>query len=445
MILQLSDGTTTCNLIWHSSANRKYSLARDSWAPKIARLRKSTLGGSGPYMDEVESFQVHVLGETEVEVLTNLYSLVSLLDQAERFWRLGQNVSPVVLQWAPDGAARPYSCLVLGRTPDDETNAAANLPISFNRDMNMRMIEAVNVAFLRRGLLLDPTTESATSGTSANPTVLSATLATNAPVSSPTKFQMAWSATLGANTNCTLLYASGASPTSRLQLYEVESGIPSATSASVADAANKARGGNVMRWTPGTTAQETISIVTLSGFDSTARRIGVWAAVRPNVTTTTFQLQAQLEQLTTPLAPVDTSNTNPRIMFLGVATCNFAPSLLRIYGRASVAAGTCDLDYVALLALDDERSGALIATGDSVSPLVIDPRPLTGINPQAALAAGGSAAAYLGDAAIHTYGQIIAAVALQTSSNYWRAADGLGNIVNNTLTATRWNAYLVPR
>lgn len=442
MILQLTDGTTTCNLVWHSAGNRKYMLARDSWAPKIARLRKSTLGGSGPYMDEVESFQVHVMGETESEVLTNLYNLVSLLDQAERFWRLGQNVSPVVMQWAPEGATRVYNCLVLGRAPGDETNAAASLPVSLNRDVRMLMIEAVNVAFLRRGLLLDPTTESTTSSTSANPTVLSATLTTSIPTSSPTKIQMAWSAALLSNTNATILYASA---TSRLQLYEAESGSLGATVTSTADAAAKARGGNVARWAPADTTLLPLIDTTLSGFDSTSRRVGVWIAVRPNTAATTFQLQCSLESQTTPLLTVDGSSLTPRIMFLGVTTSNFAPSNLRISGKASAGSGTCDIDYITILALDDERSGSIIATGNGTSPLVIDPRPLTGASPQATLNAGNLAASYLGDGMIHTNGQTIAALMLQTNSTYWRAVDAGTNVVNNTLTVTRWNGYLVPR
>jgi hypothetical protein len=76
---------------------------------------------------------------------------------------------------------------------------------------------------------------------------------------------------------------------------------------------------------------------------------------------------------------------------------------------------------------------------------VIDPRPLTGASPQATLNAGNLAASYLGDGMIHTNGQTIAALMLQTNSTYWRAVDAGTSVVNNTLTITRWNGYLVPR
>ena len=98
--LKITDGTTTADL----TDQTNYQLVDGGWAPSVAPLRKSTLGGSGPYEDVIEEIVVNVHGTTAATCLANLAKLSQLLDQAER-WSRGENISPVKLQCQPWGSS----------------------------------------------------------------------------------------------------------------------------------------------------------------------------------------------------------------------------------------------------------------------------------------------------------------------------------------------------
>lgn len=450
-ILKLSDGTTTCNFIWHSAANRGFILARDSWAPQIAPLRRSTLGGAGPYEDVVEEITVHICGESDVEVYQNQANLVKLLDQAERFWRLGQAVSPVLLHYAPIGASKVLQAMVLGRAPGDESGIG--LPTTYNSDLGAFMVRNVRIRILRRGLWLNPLTESGSSSVAGTPTVQTVTLPSNVDVSSPYSLQFDFSVSgtpgSGQADSAVVLTASAAS---RLQIYEAESATSLGSNlASQADAANLARGGSVLRYSPGTLL--TTFSQTLSGFDSTARRFSVWAAVRNNSATTTWQIQATAAGnnsygSTTPWVPIGTENTVPRIIHVGILQTRTALASLQFYLQASAASGNLDIDYFIIHAIDDDSSAAigLISNADNAvafNPVVIDPKVLTDRSPWST--AGTLISGYEGDAVLMSRGTTIAAVWLSTFSNYWRLVDGTNAAMNAAITAVRNTGYLIPR
>src|SRR4051794_5966182 len=85
MALKVTDGTTTVNLIYHSVSNPGYQLAQD-WAPQIAPLRRSELGGHGPYDTVVEEIPIRVFGSSAADAYSKAETLNRLLDQTERWW-----------------------------------------------------------------------------------------------------------------------------------------------------------------------------------------------------------------------------------------------------------------------------------------------------------------------------------------------------------------------
>src|SRR3990170_3534484 len=95
--LVITDGTTTVTIADGAGGATNYKFAYGTWAPAVAPLRRSQLGGRGPYGDVIEEMQLHITGSTVPNALANLATLAQLLDQAER-WSRGENVSAVLIK-----------------------------------------------------------------------------------------------------------------------------------------------------------------------------------------------------------------------------------------------------------------------------------------------------------------------------------------------------------
>jgi hypothetical protein len=469
--LAMTDGTLTVTFADGLGGASSYAPLRGAWAPAITTRRRAALG-RGPWQEVIEEWDLIIKGVDAATALSNLETLVRLLDNADRFWRLGENVSPVLLKYVPQGStlfttANPATCLVIGRAPGDETNLG--LPATANDVGMLFEIRPVHLRFFRTGQWLNPTAESASSGApAAIPTVHSATLATALTISSPTKITYDFTAagvpvTADSSSPSFLLVASGAS---RLQIYEGEAASLPGTWAITADAANRARGGSVARW-PTAGAGSTDLFWTLAGFDSASRRIAVWAAVRNNsaaagavYTIRPLVLSAlNLPQTSGPLTTIDTSSTNPRMVFLGIMGLQQAAYALE-FDITSSGIGSIDIDYVVIHAIDDETSAtvALYSSITSVlaaaippgySPAIVDPRALTA--PSVLATAGATtlvvSVPYNGDAYIMTKGATVAAVWLGTATaapNLWRPSGGAAT-ANGAITVARSNGYLSPR
>jgi hypothetical protein len=189
--LQMTDGTLTATFADGLGGATSYAPVRGTWAPAIATRRRSALG-RGPWDDVVEEWDLIVKGADTATALSNLATLARLLDNADRFWRLGENVSPVLLKYAPQGStifstANPATCLVLGRTPQDRTNIS--LPANANDVGMLFEIRPVHLRFVRTGQWLNPTVETTTiTAAAANPTVQTANFTSNLTIASPTQF-----------------------------------------------------------------------------------------------------------------------------------------------------------------------------------------------------------------------------------------------------------------
>jgi hypothetical protein len=454
--LFITNGTATVNLIWHSVANRKYLLTRGDWAPTIPALRTSELALGGPYADVQEEIGVNVYGQTIAECLSNLETLTYLLDQADR-WnpKRGENVAAVRLQYMPTGGTLLLESVIIGRAGGDETSGV-RLPPTFNRDLGAFVIENVRIRFWRRGLLINPAFETAGTSTSQdNPFVQTITFASNLTVPSPLKLTTEFrktgggATTTGQTDRAVLLTARAAN---RLQIYEAESATTLGTNVAVqADAANKARGGSVARYSPGSLTSNIAQ--NIGTFDTSCRRLSVWACVRNNSATTTFTIQVTAGDTTPGVAArvvtIDTSSLLPRIVHLGIISTRIANNVLNLLLTASAASGSLDIDYFVIQAIDDETSGALVLTsqtfGPVANPTTVDPRALESPLPLVTTSSPAVVVSPEGDAFLVSRGQVVAVAWLGTSSNYWRIVDSANLLLETDLEGYRYNAYLTPR
>lgn len=453
MILTISDGSTTCNLIWHSSGNRRYILARDTWAPAVAPRRRGMLWACGPYDEVSEEIVVHVVGETPAEALANLAALGRLMDQAERWWRTNEPASAVTIQYMPEGGSGVLQSAILGRDPGDETSGI-NLPVTFNSDLSAYMIANLRLRFRRRGWWVGADSTPATSSSAAAPAIHSVTFADNQLVSSPAKVTIGGLSNLSAAFSGFLAVTDSASD---MALIEAESlGFPANSWNSVADA--NARGGNVLRWSRNTTTF-TASAST-GGTTVAARAYAVYATVRNNSATMNFLLRIaykiSIHTRYTPPVVVLAGATSPQAILLGVVTLgDYTPVTnhsftIEAAQTESGAGHTIDIDTLLVINLDDEMSRIVAVPNFALSTgnvsLIVDDRILT--SPNASAGDMGQVPPYYtpyqGDVFFCSKGTSMAACLFATQGANWLVKNTTPATVQTNLTAVRHNAAVVP-
>lgn len=432
-----------------------------SYGMIVAPLNDNELGPL--YADVEEPLTFHATGCTPAEAMANVAIINTLLDQARRWWQ-GEPVDAVLLRVQAQNATLALDVAVLGRASGGPP-AVAMQP-TWDETIGRYIIRDVEIQFQRHGQFLSTTTESGVSTTATNPTVQAITISSVVTRSSPIKleamFRFGGVNTLGGMYRGVILTASAAN---RMQIYEAESGTLGTNVASVADAANLARGGAVARYSPGVLASA-ISIAITPAFDPAAKRFAFWAAVRNNSATTTFTIQVfALNQATaaTPITPIDTSTIDPRIVFLGMASIQDFDNGLGVVGMsfatirltASAASGTLDIDYIVIQAVDDETSaalmtatiadslGAISASGGGI-PTTVDHQLLTKPGALVKINNGSTipALSYAGDPVLYSRGPFVACY-LGTFGPAWRISSG-ANVNDIIWTATRSPAYLIP-
>lgn len=454
-ILRLTDGTSTVDLIWHSTANRKYILARDDWAPSVAGRRQSLLGSKGLYNDVLEDITIHVCGDTANDAMVNLELVMRLLDQAED-WRRGDRSTPTRLQYAPTGGTL-REAIILGRPFDEEANALS-LAETFNSNLNAFTLENIHLRFLRTGAWLLPTVDTAASAAGAHPSILSATFATSHPTLSPVDL------TLSGFTRVDVPFFQYGywviAPASRITLGEGEtigwsmsSGLATATV--TADAAGKASGGNVRRLAGNISSYD--GVVPVSG---SPHRVAVFAAVRVNNSATVATAYAIGNSNGTLVANTTAQNISyngglPQLLNLG--TLITREDLTSIFARITITtlgANGIDCDYVVAVDMADEQSRILalndpysarfasLAAGTAATASVLS-NALTEPSPGIKLACSTQSAyvTYSGDAYVSVAGNNIAMLLMTSGSAFWTP----GAAVTSVLTASRYKAAIVPQ
>jgi len=453
----MTDGTDSVVFAAGTNTVTNYPPVRGQWGPNIAGVRQSQLGGRGPYADVEEDLSCNIRNTTAALCWQNLDTLTRLLDKAERWWLRNEPISPVLLKYAAQGStihsnATPMQAIVLGRASENELNGV-DLPSNVNDAGMLFEIYGVKVKCLRRGAWTGTIDASATSGSAASATVFTRTFTTH-PVNSPVDV------VIGGFTGATtptiqsgLLMVGSAS--GDINVYEGET-MAGGVYTSVADAANLARGGSVLRYTPAGTTNVASSSQALS--ISINGPIAVYAAVRNNSATTTFQVRAVIQAFggaaTTPPCLVDTSSTLPRLMLIGIVNVTGA-SGLQVQVQASAASGTLDIDYLIVVNLRNETVAviahdAIDCSTFSAGAFTLQAvyNPVTDQYPVLKAVSGGGAVAiatYRGALPLLTTADTLYALWTATNSNYWRFTNVSNAIVNVTLQATRYRSFLSPQ
>jgi hypothetical protein len=432
-----------------------WPLQANGWAPSIAGVRTSPLGGRGPYADAEEELEVGILGATASACYSNLDTLSRLLDKAERWWLRGENISPVILKYAPMGSTihdhvtTPLQAIVLGRAGSDERNGV-ELPKDVSEAGMLFTIYGIKIVCLRRGAWTGATDTTSTSGSAANPSVLTRAFSTTHTVNSPMNvtiggFDRTATPTINAGFLCV---------GSNVNDIQFNQGSLVAGYTSVADAAALAKFGTVVRYTPtGTTA-----VASGTGSYTTALTgpIVLIAAVRNNSATTTFAIRGDVYgaggNSSTPYQVVDTSTTNPRLIVLGTVVGNPVTNV-GVTIQASAASGTFDVNYILSVNLRDETCTVL--AHDSVSVALISSgavtlnfayNPILDQNPRvyASGTSANAAVVYRGAMPLLSTGINAYVTWAATNGTYWVFTNVSNAVVNLTLNVSRYRSYLSP-
>jgi hypothetical protein len=465
--LRITNGTTNCTFL-NSTTLQTYFIEANEWAPAVAGLRKSPFGGVSPYEDVVEEINCRIRDTTAAACYAALETLALLLDQAER-WTIGDNVTAVKIQFSPTGStvssdSSPLQAVILGRADGDETNGVGLQPEW--DDVARCFMMPIRIRFRRRGLWLGES-ESATSSSGANPSILTATLATTHNMYSPVKVALN-SFTGGMSTRASgyLLVTRDAN---HLSIVEAE-GLTASKYTSVADSGANARGGSVLRYTPtgigGIFSFDSCAETTLaSGFRSGIQRFGVFIAARNNSATANYYVRATAYYVdnlgnikSTNFTKIAANATAPAIYYLGLISLPSAEKLyLDIW--CDLVNQSLDIDYICLIRFDDECSRviahqivnhAVSGGGGTAVSFTADDRSLTKPEPAFLVSAPSVSQEYginySGNPYLVTKGNAVSAVWLSTFSSSWKStASGGGAVISNTITATRLKAYLAPK
>lgn len=463
--LELTDGTaaTACEL----TDNISYALV--SYAPGVAPLKDSMLGGAGPYDVVTDQIVVHAMGTTAALAYQAAERLNTILDQAKRWWN-NEQVSVVLLRaTAQDSTIGPLSAVVRGRPQGGPHNLA--LPVVWSELFGKYVIQNIQITFLRHSEWFGAT-QTATSNTAGMPSVLSATFAAGA--------LDRWSPTVttlsGPLRRSVLALQIGyliTAPADHIEVIEGEAMTASGggTATITADAANHASGGSVMRMS-NAPAQLQLEKAFSAGFAANAFLVGVYAVIRVNGTPTNpITMRLTLFRNTGPqdgpTITIDKSYLGtaniPQPVFLGVVSGARPFTKVMVITEWLDNPVTIDLDYIVCVALDRAPDVGIVAstidpnfyipfTGvSSTSPLsvVYDPQALT--QPQVAVTGFEATTStdepwwYSGDAYLVSKEATVTGLWLATMGAFWRPWDTTaGAQITFTLAYSRRAAYLVP-
>lgn len=466
--LEISDGTvaTACEL----TDNVNYALV--GYAPVVAPLRDSLLGGQGPYDTVADAITVHALGTTAALAYAAADRLNALLDQAWRWWH-GERVTAVNLRALAQDTTltSPVVALVRGRAPSGPANLA--LPAVWSQEYGRYVIQNIQIQFVR-GPEFFGTTQTATSGSAAMPSVLSATFAAGALTT--------WSpmvATLsGPLRRSVLALQLGyliVAPQNRIEIIEGESMTFSGSglATSTADAAAHASSGSVMRLSNAPAAAQLTKAFT-ANFAANAYQVACFAAVRVNGTPAApITMRVILYRNTAPVGigptvPIDyvyfeVANI-PQPVFLGIIDGVSPFTSVQLQTEWTENPVTIDIDYLVFVALNNAPDARVVATvidpNDytpftgiaSTSPLsvVYDPQALSQIAPvvtgREATTGTDEPWSVIGDPFLVSKEAIMTGMWLSTHGTFWRPWDTTAAAaISFTLALSRRVPFLLPQ
>lgn len=451
--IALTDGITTLNL----GSGTAYEVRDDGWAPQVAARRRDDLGGKGSYADVDEEMIVNVIGSTGTVMLTNAAALSQMLDQADA-WSNGDPAAlPVYLQVQPKGSTltAPVQALVLGRSGD----TLMILPSDYTDHLVGNAIEEAHIRLTRQGAWLDQTASIGASSITVPGSLMTCPAAPAQVIPSPMRAFLS-------GFPATFLIPAGVfivAPANRFFIVDAE-GMTITKWTDVTESAVAspyARLGHILRYTPTDTLPSTSAYITLGG-STFFSDVAVFAVVRNNSTTTTWQVHANLSSdslwdtgssVSTRDYLIDASSQNPQVISLGVVSHMDVCRRISLTATASAVSGTLDIDYIVAVAVPDRITNiisheAIDATGFGIAgTLQVDATAPT-LSPSIVLTGSGTLpVAYHGDPYFQSAGTSVAGMWLAcggASAANWRAASGSG-LVTTTLTTWRAAASLVPK
>lgn len=468
--LVITDGITTITFL-NSTTLTNYFIESGSWTPNIAGKRRSPFGGVSPYEDVEEEINVRVRGSSASDCYSKVAALSGLLNQAEG-WNEEENNSPVLIKFAPNGSTvasdtAPLQAVILGRAEGDETNAVTLVP-EWDQAA-YAFVLPVRVRFMRRGVwvlggTLTPIVSTAVTSSARTSVNFGSTAQVRSPVSVSIG-TFARDTTLTSFPSSYFIAASVSHTGAVFPISIIEAETMTATGfTSVADSANSASGGNVLRYTPAGTAYATTNTENI--FVAEYQYLAFFATLRNNSASATFQVKVQRLNsfptetvLETSPVLIDNSSTQPRVVLLGLATQNLVgstatPRSYRIAVAASTTSGspTLDIDVITVVGWNRPDDVSIIAIHgfafDAVNTsIVIDDATTEHITPKVYTTdASGSFIfpGYAGNPYITHRQGVMHFALLATQSQYWRIVNTSG-AKTFTYTATRQVGYLTPQ
>jgi hypothetical protein len=446
---------------WNFTDGARYELV--NYVPTVAGRRRSRLGGNGDYADVTDSLTVHVVASSAAQCVANLDSLILALDTAAR-WRDEQGADVIHIRAQVQATTvGTLAAVVFGAAFD--TPPASPSP-TFDETTGRWIIRDVVLRFVRRGLWLTPTQDTAATGTITVGEIATVALASH-PTLSPTRFQFEgvdWA-------DNAIGYVLAASEAAQMQIFNCSSSGTINGGASVADAAgNYARGGNVLRFTAASGATVMNAAYLPLTIPNRCTVAHLFCNARPGSAAAAWDVQAIAADNANFLSsapswsgvrvPVPAATT-VSLMYLGAATRVEAWSTLQLVARVSASAypQTLDLSTLVILAEDDTSSILYVSANPSIvlssfNTLTVDPRPLSHISPMVSRrdSVGDTyviAHQALGEAYSQQRGAALATMlyAIKSSaSTVWRPTNtGPSGPATLLARASRWKGYRVPQ
>lgn len=228
--------------------------------------------------------------------------------------------------------------------------------------------------------------------------------------------------------------------------------------AEVTDTTHYARNDTVVRLTPAATTAYRLQVSDYTLAFYNVKRVGIFANVRNNSSTTSFAMQAVSFApggtfYTRPIVVRADATASPEWVYLGAVTSNRDGTFF-IDITASAASGTVDIDTVVLVNLDDEPAIVSVDQGENTGTstavgLVVNHHTLTEQSPKVEVIIDGTAVtgwSARGKIAIYTDAPEIEAVLLatggDTSVDHWRQVTSAA-VIANDWTASRLPGRLV--
>lgn len=435
------------------------------YRPTVARLRKGSLGDD-PYEEVVDTIRFHVTNTTADAARRDLERVYRFFDQAELWWSGAPATSQVLVrgkfQAFPVGTGQVVEWVIKGWA----NREALVVPEQQLTPDGQFTYQNVEVAFIRKGRGLSPTFQGATSTTPASGPPMSVFTATFPDNANNVLCPVTFTATGGINMGTADMWVA---ISREIAFSEAESGTPfgapgSAQLSVVADAANLARGGSLMRYTADPTPIPATNRIPISIAGGSLMIVPA-LAFRKNQASSVFDISVTAwDNSNRAISPtltqrVSGSVTTPQLLFFPPLSARNPIIYLAVTITPVTAVGgnTLDIDWVSSTLVGDPRGGIYRFTSPTPAPTRIDFLPvqftadtsakIDVVNTGSAFTITTSPSGPMNQISIRGTSTQIAVYATGDtgSPNYWRATDSTTGttVANLNLVTYRRRAFLV--